>query len=390
MKDDGFDIAVVDDELSLEDGFLEISEDKFPSALTEGLDMLEKANDARVRAKKREEEARSKVKNALLKADELISLAKGAGKNTATHHSFLGIDLGAFDSDEIYAIKKNLKELVDCGINSAEAQKDLAEVQQALLESQSSLLYLSQTQQQYLEQTFKFSKVLCGFTALNQARLEFLFQNLKEKLDGASKEKLGEMAFEQILVVMDQWKNQQNILMRLNNNERLIDNKADLDEVNSEFERIKNKNVEQDERIDQLTQKGNEVDAVLKKRIQHDDEQDKKLIAHEEKDKEHDSRLNTIDEKDAEQDKILNYQKTKDEEHDRRLDEGDEKDINQDNQIIKLQNDIDHLREEFNTIQDKYSQIERDIRERASIKQVFIAGAIGVVAMVIGILKFIL
>ena len=341
MRDDDLNVAVIDNVPDLEESFLEISEDKFPSVLSEGLNALEKANEACTLARKREADARSKVKNALSKADELISLAKGSGKNTAQTHSFLGIDLGSFDSDEIDAIKKNLKELVDCGISAAEAQKDLTEVQSALLDSQSSLLYLSQAQQYYLEQTFKFSKVLCGFTALNQAKLEFLFQNLKEKLDGASKEKLGEMAYEQVLVVMDQWKNQQNILMRLSNNEKLIDNKADLEKTYLEFERINNKDLEQDKRIDQLAVKGDVLDNALKNKTLHDNEQDKRLSAHEKKDIEHDNRLNLMDKKDADQDKKIDEQIAKDIEHDRLLKASAEKDSEQDEllaaQVLKDQ-----------------------------------------------------
>jgi len=320
-----------------EQELLLIDETKLPVVLTERLNLLEKTNIAYDSAKVKEKNVREKVDKALEHADELIVKARGAGSNTSESHSFLWFEWTS-KSDEIDTLKANLKEMIDCGIESAEAQKVLVEVQSALADSQTALLQVQETQMAYQHQIADATKFLYGLSAYNMASTQSICINLQAVLSGASKEKLGEMAQQQLLSAMDQLKNQENTMSRIRENKNLIDGLSmDLSNHNCRIESNAEKNFELDRRIDALEKsdmefhiKGIKQDNFIQASIEHNKKQDVKIEELVQMDNEQDKLLQNGVERDRKQDELLAN-------HDEKLSEHDESFEEQRNKISKLE-----------------------------------------------------
>lgn len=278
-----------------EQELLVVDETKLPLVLAKRLNLLEKTNTAYDLAKMKEKKAREKVDEALCHADELIVKAKGAGSNTAESHSFLWFKWTS-TNNEIDTLKANLKEMIDCGIESAEAQKVLVEVQSALADSQTALLQVQETQMAYQRQIADATKFLYGLSAYNMASTQSILINLQAVLSGASKEKLGVMARQQLLLAMDQLKNQENIILRIQEIRNLIDGlNVDISNQDCRIERNEKKNSELYRRIDAMEKSYKEFhikvikqDDFIQESIEHNKKQDIEILALVQKDKEHD------------------------------------------------------------------------------------------------------
>ena len=348
-----------------EEYLVEIDETKLPNIISERVALLEATNKAYEEAKEKEKKSRDKVDGALKKADELIVKAKNAGKKEATPKKFFKFEYTS-KKDEISTIKENLEEIMKSGEFSAEATKELAEVQAALAESQASLLKVQETQMAYQGQIADATKFLYGLCAYNYGATQSVLINLQATLKGASREKLGEMAQQQLLLAMDQLKNQESIVNKIKKNRNLIDNigsdvnkqqkqveyntkaneelnqriKALKEQEDSLFAQLNAKAMllqenilhdeRQDEQIKEQAQKGLERDKKIAEREAYDEKQDKILEEHALKDELHDRQIAERVEYDAKQDKILEEQALKDELHDRQIAERVEYDAKQD------------------------------------------------------------
>ena len=356
---------------TIEHDLLNVDEEKLPVVLAERLELLEKTNKAYDIAKTREKESREKVGVALANADALITRAKGVGGNRASSHSFLGFEWTT-KSDEIEAIKTNLKEMVECGIESAEAQRELVEVQSALAESQTALLNVQETQMAYQGQIADATKFLYGLSAYNMASVQSVLINLEAILSGASKEKLGEMAQQQLFLAMDQLKNQESIILQIRENKKFIET-IDVDVANHEAEikKINKKNLEQDDKLDTLKKqddeflkKGLERDKLIQAGQEHDKKQDLELKAQAQKDEEHDRLIQAGQEHDKKQDLELKAQAQKDEEHDRLIQAGQEHDKKQDLELkAQAQKDEEHDKKIIE-LMDKSAKLQKMIDEQ--------------------------
>ena len=398
---------------TLENELLGIDEEKLPLVLSERLELLEKTNRAYDVAKIREKEARDKVAAVLTKADALITEAKNAGKNTATTHSFLGFEW-TNKSDEIEALQKNLQKMVECGIESAEAQKELVEVQSALAESQESILQVQEIQMAYQGQIADATKFLYGLSAYNMSSIQSVLINLEAVLSGASKEKLGEMAQQQLLLAMDQLKNQENIILGIRENRKRIDNIDSIVAVQGEdIDKISRKNSEQDARLEKLentdkdlVKEGRERDKLLQAGDEHDKKQDLEIAAQAKKNEEHDRLLQAGEEHDKKQDLELVARAKKDEEHDRLLQAGKEHDKKQDLELAaRAKKDEEHdkkikdLLERCTEIQEKadeqakiISQLKNEIEgineNKAGKRGMLVAYAIAGVSLLLTLIQF--
>ncbi|WMJ89250.1 hypothetical protein [Anaerocolumna sp. MB42-C2] len=314
-----------------------IDETKLPEVLTERLNLLEKTNRAYDSAMEKKENARKEVDKALEQADELIAKAKGAGKNTPEQHSFLGFKWTS-TGDEIVSLKENLMEMVACGLESAQAQKVLVQVQSALSDSQTSLLEVQETQMAYQHQIADATKFLYGLSAYNMASTQSVLINLEAVLSGASKEKLGEMAQQQLLLAMDQLKNQENIILRIQENRNLIDELSmDLSNHDCRIESNAEKNFDLDRRIDALEKSDKEFhikeikqDNFIQGSIEHNKKQDIKIEELVQMHNEQNKLLQNGVERDIKQDELLATHYEKLSEHDKSFEE-------QRNKISKLE-----------------------------------------------------
>jgi len=319
---------------TLEQELGEIDEAKLPQVLSERLELLEKTNSAYNDAKKKEEIARRKVGQALDKADELVRNARGAGKNEARTRSFLGIEWTT-KGDEIEALKKNLKEIIACGINSAEAQKELVEVQSAMADSQVALLEVQKAQMMYQAKIADATKFLYGLSAYNIASIQSVLINLEAVLSGASKEKLGEMAQQQLFLALDQLKNQENIILRIRENEKLID-QLEID-ISLQDEKIENLRKQQDSLIEELQKQDEEQDSLIEELQKQDEEQDNLIEDLQKQDEEQDSLIEDLQKQDEEQDSLIEDLQKQDEEQDNLIEDLQKQDEEQDSLIEDLQ-----------------------------------------------------
>ena len=350
---------------------MEIDEDKLPEVLSERVRLLEKANKAYDNAKKKEENARKKVENALVQADALISKAKSTGGNTPNTHSFLGFEWST-KADEIEAIKQNLEEIIDCGIDSAEAQKEFVNVQSALTESQSALLKVQNAQMEYQAQIADATKFLYGLSAYNIASTQSVLINLEAVLSGASKEEMGEMAKQQLFLVMDQLKSQESIVLKLKKQkEKLTVLEGQIEQHNL--------------KLKAQAKKDEEHDRLLKVREEHDRKQDEELEAQAKKDEEHDRMLKVREEHDRKQDEELEAQAKKDEEHDRLLKAREEHDRKQDEKLeAQAKKDEEHTEMIINLKE----ELEKIKEEKAEKKQMVVAYVIASVSLVLTLIQF--
>jgi len=305
----------------LSDNIAEIKNDLLPEVLKEQINAVEIANKAYEDAQAKEKHAKNQVNQVISKANELVSEAKKAGQHTARERGW-GIFKHTRKADEISATKANLQELIDCGIHSAEAQKELVEVQAALAESQTALLVVQKAQMEYQRQIAEAMKFLYGLGAYNMANTQNILVNLEAALKGASKEKLGAMAKEQLLMAMDQIKNQENIMLRIKENKQLI-HKLDsgLGDIDQKIDALQSSEDLQNEQIAQNAESISEHAKKLEEIVADDEEQDELIAQNAENISEHAKKLEEMAADDEEQDELIAQNAENISEHAKKLEE---------------------------------------------------------------------
>jgi len=360
MKDE---VIVINSEL--ENQLATIDEEKLPQVFTEQVQSLEKANQEYCKAEEKEKQARKKVETALKEADDLIEAAKNVGGNTAEKKR---IAIGKWTlkeytskQDEIDALKKNLKEIIEHSEDSAEAQKKLAEVQSSLMESQTAILQVQKAQMEYQRQIANATKFVFGLSAYNMGVSQSIFLNLKAVLSGETPEKMGELAQQQLLLALDQIRNQESLITRIKENESLIESlNSDIAAKQKEIDEISEHDEEQNRRISENAQDIDELE-------RQDEEQDKKIAVGIKKDKEHDEKIseNTqdieeLERQDEEQDKKIAAIVIKIDEHGKTLANHSQKNVELERKIQDiLQNNSEvtnDLKNEINSLNDTVSK----------------------------------
>lgn len=180
--------------------------------------------------------------------------------------------------------------------------------------------------------------------------------NLQAVLSGASKEKLGEMAQQQLLLAMDQLKNQENVILRIQENRNLIDGLSmDLSNHDCRIESNAEKNSKLDRRIGALEKSDKEFhikeikqDKFIQASIEHNKKQDIKIEELVQRDNEQDKLLQNGVERDRQQDELLATHYEKLSEHDKSFEE-------QRNKISKLElqngNNTDEIKGLINSLE---------------------------------------
>lgn len=308
------------------DDFMDIPEEYLPDVLSQRLDALKEIRSAYKKAQDAATDAEAKSKAAVRQATALLGKANNSGNHKAEVHNFLFLEWST-KGDKIEAIENNLKELIECGIDSAEAQKALADVQAAFATAQTELLKVQAKQMEYESQIADVSKYLFGLSAKNMADANSVLIELNARLEGASEEEIGEMAKQQLLAAMDQLKSQENIKKRLlategniSDQSKRLDDIETVDETQTaELLAQAQQNKVQDDELARQAEKDMEHDKELARQAEKDEEHDKELARQAAKDMEHDKELARQAEKDAKHDQLLAQQAKKDEEHDQLL-----------------------------------------------------------------------
>lgn len=317
----------------LENQLATIDEEKLPQIFTEQVHFLEKANQQYCKAEKKEKQARKKVEIALKEADDLIEAAKNVGGHIAKKKKFLWAEWTS-KRDEIDTLKTNLKEIIEHSENSAAAQKKLAEVQSSLMESQTAILQVQKANMEYQRQIANATKFVFGLSAYNMGVSQSIFVNLQAILSGETPGKMGELAQQQLLLALDQIRNQESLITRIKENENLIESlNSDIEAKQKEIDEISEVDEEQNRRIyenaqdiDALEQQDAEQDILIAEGIEKDKEHDEKISENaqdidelEKQDKEQDKLIAKISKKVDEQDKELNKHSERDDELEKKI-----------------------------------------------------------------------
>lgn len=335
------------DDLEMELTSLDSS--KLPNVITESIDKLSVINSKYGEAKKRKEDAEKKIDAAIRKVERLINKADSLGRLDAKTHKIFAYKWSS-KKDRIEALERCVENIGNFGTDTAKLEKSMAEIQKASIESQGAIMEVQRYQMEYMEGTTKAMKFLYGLNAYSIASTESIVTNLQLILSGAKKKDIGEMARQQLFLVMDQLKSQENLHHRMDKTEDSID------DLREEFHLHFHEDDMRDQKILEGEEKDREQDRILegqiKKDIEHekalalrekkDIEHDEKLSIHEQKiiegnlkDKEQDEMLATLTEeskksadaieegleRDSRQDKELDSQRKKDEEHDNAIEE---------------------------------------------------------------------
>ena len=226
---------------SIQDELATIDESMLPDVLSERLDSIANVNKQFDVAREKKEAAQKRVDVALKKAEELIERSEKLGELNPGTHKILFWEISTKD-DKIDAIEKCLKELGTYSSESAEYLQQLAEVQNAELASQAAVMEVQKCQMEYLECTSNAIKFLYGLSVYGIASTQSIVTNLELVLSGAKKKELGEMAKQQMYLVMNQLKSQENLQHRIEKNEKSLDLlKTETTSLKDQFSKLANK-----------------------------------------------------------------------------------------------------------------------------------------------------
>ncbi len=324
----------------LENELRSINEYDLPEILSRRVELIVNSNAEYEKALKEKRAAQKKVKDVLDHANVLIEKAEALSNTSpAKRVNIWGKPKEAKEKDRIKWCEDTLRELASYGINSAEIQKELADVENAVVKSQTALLKVQESQLKYQECISDGLKYVFGLTAYSMASVQSIVKNMELILSGDKKKDVGEMARQQMFLVMKQLSDQENMITRLN---------------------------EQDERQDGIEVRLDEQENINKR-------QEAKLKKQIAVDHIHDRRLDESDKKDAEQDELLQRQIEKDLEHDIALRAGLARDKKQDTLIAEQkkinyvqETKIEQLTNEIFYLEKEMERLERVIRRRNS------------------------
>lgn len=372
-----------------------LDESMLPNVIAERMDNVAVINEKCEMALKKKEAAQNKVDAALGTAEALVKKAESLGELDAKTHKFFKHEWSS-KGDRIAALEECVKSMGEYGSDTAELQKSIVEIQNATLESQEAIMEVQKYQMEYMEGTTKAMKFLYGLSAYGIASTEAIVTNMELILSGVKKKDLGEMAKQQMFLVMDQLKSQENLHNRMDKTEDSIEDLREELRLRSEEDDLR------DRRILEGEEKDKEQDEILEGQKKKDIEHEKALAVREKKDKEHDVTLSAHEKqlregnlKDEEQDKALVLLSEKDKALDVAVAQGEERDLRQDQELsTQREKDLEHDRaiEELNqrleiTIKDINEKLEQSTTNK---RVIYLALGMGIVSLILSIIQFII
>ncbi|MCR4960775.1 MAG: hypothetical protein K6A74_04920 [Lachnospiraceae bacterium] len=329
----------MDEELnvtSLESELMSIDESKLPEVIEKRINDLATINSSYERALDKKRQVEAKIDESLKEAEKLVESASKLTTLSPETHRLLKWKF-SFNKDRIEALEKCVLDMAKHGVDTAEFQKIIASVEKASLESQTAIMDVQKLQMEYMERTTDVMKFLYALSAYDIASTQSIVTNLELVLSGAKKKDLGEMAKQQMFLVMDQLKSQENIQISLRkNSDRISDLEKQLATSNQKDE-------VQDAILERQAAKDAEHDAAIAAGLAKDAKQDELISKQIIKDQEHDRLLSEGVAKDVEQDKLIQEQIEKGEEQDRLIAEGEKTDLAQNELIEQSREKIDEL-----------------------------------------------
>ena len=392
-----------------------LDESMVPNVIVEHMSNLAVINENREMALKKKEAAQRKVDEAFSKAENLVDKAEALGKLDVKTHKFFTHEWST-KGERIEALEECVKNIGEYGSDTAELQKSIIEIQNATLESQEAIMDVQKYQMEYMDGTTKVMKFLYGLSAYGIASTESIVTNMQLILSGVRKKELGEMAKQQMYLVMDQLKSQENLHNRMDKTENRIEELQEEVHIHfrEDYERDRRilegeeKNQAQDQEIIRQAQINDELIERVTKREIKDQEHDEKIEKGENKDKEHDDSIHQLmdstanfsnmfvekEEKDRSQDQEIIRQAQIDKEHDKKIAVIEDKNTEQDEEIQKLINEdykniqkINEFDLKFQDFSNEFVVLEKRINDKLKSKA---NKVINYIALIIAILAFIL
>lgn len=273
----------------------------------------------------------SKIKNAedsAIKAQESAEKAKnmsaGFGKKKAAIEAL---------QDTAKATSQGLKDSTEANIVLFDYQKQLSQITQYLF--------------------------LLGVG--NIAMTRTVVDRLRHELEGVPDDKISDLAKNEILLVIEQLKAQENMAMRQ------AEHASALEEHDELIEKLSNKLGKSDEAIKKNASKNDEQDKLLSEGIQKDLEQDRVLEEIFSSEKEQDNLISKNSDKNKEQDALLELQ---------------DKINNQQSVLLEKQ------RNEIHELRDTIEYLKAEIEEKSNKRSLLVPSIISVIALILSVLHF--
>lgn len=423
---------VMDEVISIrtENGIQNMGAEEFNKTIISSLNSIEELNRQYQIAVKSANKAKDRVKNAEIVAKEAKKGAEAAQEESKRVNALSNSTFFIFNNSE------TIKQMKEGYYNLASSQKDIADALIDISEVQSSLSQAQTDSMEALRVSFEINKSIAQVSQYlfilgcqSIAASQTVCRSLEMKLRNASEEEISEFARKELQSVVDNLKSQESIMRKqeqmaedlvfyadaikenrdnisvqqkkLSIQEDELHKRAETEKIlSNELQRQEEINSKQEEDLEKQRLADEEHDRRLEEGDKKDAEQDEILKKQVEKDEEHDLLLKEALERDAEHDLRLKENAKKDEEHDRRLNEGDEKDARQDESLALIQKQIAAAKEELKRLDlllgasnkdtsNSISDIKNKMENFASKKQVYIAWAIAIISLIIGIGQFI-
>lgn len=370
-----------------------LDESMVPNVIAERMNNVAVINEKCEMALKKKEAAQKKVDVALSTAEGLVKRAESLGELDTKTHKFFKLEWSS-KGDRIAALEECVKSIGEYGSDTAELQKSIVEIQNATLESQEAIMDVQKFQMEYMEGTTKAMKFLYGLSAYGIASTEAIVTNMELILSGVKKKDLGEMAKQQMYLVMDQLKSQENLHNRMDRTEDSIE------DLREELRLHSVEDDERDRRILEGEEKDREQDEILEGQKKKDIEHEKALAVREKKDKEHDATLMAHEKKlkegnlkDEEQDRVLEALSEKGAARDEAIAQGEERDARQDQELnLQREKDLEHdtaIKELGSKLDRSIEDINLKIDQATSSKwMIYLALGMGAVSLILSVVHF--
>lgn len=276
------------------------------------------------------------------KVNESESAARKASRAVDTAKQRAAAAKGRVDSlGGVRAFHKRqaIEDLQDAVGDLADAQTIVTNAQIDLAEAQKSFSEAQRVTFECQEKIGNLTKAMVQIGCASIATSQLTVRELEAQMNGASREKLSELARNELLNVVAQIKSQQSLLGRQAQIEDILKEHDEL------LARQEKNNIARDKAIVEQAEKGVQQERKIAAQSQKLNEHQQLIDIQAEKDIEHDQRLDEGEVKDKAQDEELERQAEKDIEHDRLLAEGVEKDKLQDEELERqAEKDAEHDR----------------------------------------------
>ena len=327
-------------ELSNYFGETHMSVDECVQYVSEQLDTSEKINIKLKNAQEQAELASINSQKSNATAKENLKSAEEMVENVDT-----GVNAGfGHKKEAIENLQKKLKSVSENSVQQAQAIKMMGTAIESSISAQESI---NEANALVFENQEKISQIMQSLFVLGTQSIAMnrtVVRQLEMKLEGASQEELESFQMQEIQNVVNQLKQNQDLLYKqeqLKETVHIHDDK--LGDIEYKIDSFEYENQEQNEIIAAQALKDEEHDRRLAEAETKDATQDELIAAQALKDEEHDRRLAEAETKDATQDELIAAQALKDEEHDRHLTEIRIKDQEQDSLIAEgISKDIEH------------------------------------------------